>query len=580
MREQRFMIKLPQIKYLAICAAIFSGRIIFPLESSMPKESARVDTIKQAHGMEIEQDLSIPLRDGSSVCADVFRPIDSSQPHPVILTYGPYCKDMHFIDFNPTSYSLSPVQNEHMVWETPDPETWTKEGYIIVRIDQRGSGKSAGQLRILSSEFANDLYDVIEWLGTRSWSNGKVGMLGVSYYAVSQWIAASMNPPHLAAIIPWEGFADAYRDAVRHGGIPSDVFMNSWYYTKLQTNQHGKGFSAENVLTQYLEIPNWPKAVVEASLATNPFWTNSFLPSEQTFSSIQIPVYSSGNWGGFALHGKGNITGFQQISSKHKWLQMHTGNYVNSFYGEEGVAEQKRFFDKFLKGIDNDMLSIPPIQLAIRYGSGNQYTWRYENEWPLARTQWTSFYLDANTRSLNICKPLNISRADYDAKTAPVTFLTTFAESTEITGPIKLKLWVSSTTDDIDFFIVLKKFDSNGKEMIQVNATHTPGPVAKGWLRASHRKLDANRSKPYQPYLTHDEILPLIPGEIVPVEIEVWPTSMVFEAETSLAVVISSMDDRTAGRYLHKEREDQTSITTIWTGSNYDSHILLPLIPN
>lgn len=546
----------------------------------------RTNTEQPQHTMLIEKDQAIMLRDGVSVFADLFRPSDTSKQYPVIFTYGPYCKDLHFADFDPITYSKSPVQNENMVWETPDPETWVKDGYIVVRIDQRGSGKSPGEVRILSSEFANDLYDVIEWLGTQPWSNGKVGMLGVSYYAVSQWIAAGMNPPHLAAIIPWEGFTDAYRDAARQGGILSNTFLNGWYRGRVLAGQHGKGTADQAVLAQNLEIPNWPKAVAAARLATDPFWTNRFLPSASNLSAIQIPVYSSGNWGGFSLHGKGNIEGFQQVSSPHKWLQMHTGNYVNSFYGKEGVADQKRFFDQFLKGTDNDMLSVPLIKLAIRYGGGDQYTWRYENEWPLARTLWTPFYLESHTGSLNALKPSNASKVAYEEKTTTVTFLTTpFVENTEITGPIKLKLWVSSNTNDTDLFVSLKKIDSHGKDMVQVNTTHTPGPVTKGWLRVSHRKLDSNRSKPYEPYLSHDEILPLTPGQVVPVEIEVWPTSMVFEAGTRLALVIGGTDDPSTDTFFHNDSADRTSsslpsITTIWTGSNYNSHVLLPVIPN
>jgi uncharacterized protein len=569
-----------QIKYLvSICVSAV-------LCSVMSLSYASVSNIQHQHTMLVEKDQQIILRDGAAVFADIFRPADATQKYPVIFTYGPYCKDQHFINFDPTTYAKSPMKNENMVWETPDPETWVKDGYIVVRIDQLGSCKSPGKVRILSKAFANDLYDVIEWLGTRPWSSGKVGMLGVSYYAASQWIAAEMHPPHLAAIIPWEGFADAYRDAARQGGILSNTFINGWYHHRVLAAQYGKGTINRDVLAKNLEIPDWPKAVAAARLATDPFWINSFLPYLPSLSTIDIPVYSSGNWGGFALHGKGNIDAFQQVSSSHKWLQMHTGNFVKSFYGKEGVADQKQFFDRFLKGADNGMLSIPPIKLAIRYGSGDQYTWRYENEWPLARTQWTPFYLNGKTGSLNVTAQSNISKVEYAEKTASVTFITKpFVENTEITGPIKLKLWVSSTVNDTDLFVVIKKIDSSGKEMLQVNTTHTPGPVTKGWLRASHRKLDPSRSKPYQPYLTHDEILPLVPGEIVPVEIEVWPTSMIFEAGTTLAVVISGTDDPTTDTFFHNDSADRAAsslapITTIWTGAKYDSHILLPVIPS
>lgn len=580
------MIQIKKIKDFSFASIFFiSVMLLLYFLSGFSAQALESSIYSQYLPLVVEKDQKIPLRDGAFVFGDIFRPSDMSQQYPVIFTYGPYCKDMHFIDFDPITYSKSPVQNEHMVWETPDPETWVKDGYIVVRIDQRGSGKSPGQIRILSREFANDLYDVIEWLGTQSWSNGKVGMIGVSYYAVSQWIAAVHQPPHLAAIIPWEGFADAYRDAVRHGGILSNTFLKGWYYHRVISGQHAKGALNSDSLAQNLEISNWPEAVADARLAVDPFWKSNFLPSLLNLSQIKIPVYSSGNWGGFALHGKGNIDGFQQTASPYKWLQMHTGNYVNSFYGKEGVADQKRFFDQFLKGVDNDMLSIPPIKLAIRYGSGDQYNWRYENEWPLARTQWTPLYLDAKKGALNATLSPYLTKVDYDEKTGCATFLTTqFAESTEITGPIKLKLWVSSTTDDADLFITLKKLDSEGKEMVQVNTTHTLGPVTKGWLRVSHRKLDPNRSKFYQPYLAHDEILPLNPEEVVPVEIELWPTSMVFEAETTLVIVIRGMDDPTTDTFFHNSSTDRTSsivpsVTTIWTGSNYDSHVLLPVIP-
>lgn len=575
-------------KYLIGAVALLSSAIVsfFPPHSLATDNNA--GNTQQTLSMLVEKDQAITLRDGVIVFGDVFRPADSNEQHPVIFTYGPYCKDTHFSNFDRVTYARSPIKNDNMVWETPDPETWVRDGYVVVRIDQRGSCKSPGQVRLLSRGFANDLYDVIEWLGTRPWSNGKVGMLGVSYYAVAQWIAAGMNPPHLAAIIPWEGFADAYRDAARHGGIFSNTFINGWYHARVLSDQHGKGTLSKEELAKNLEISNWPNAVVAAKLATDSFWTNSFLPSLSSLNVIRIPVYSSGNWGGFALHGKGNIDGFQQVSSTHKWLQMHTGNFVKSFYGKEGVEDQKRFFDKFLKGIDNDMLSIPPIKLAIRYGRDDQYNWRYENEWPLARTLWTPFYLEAKTGSLNATAQSNVSKLAYAEKTGDARFSTKpFLESTEITGPIMLKLWVSSNTDDIDLFVTLKKIDSDGKEMTQVNATNEiedQGPVTKGWLRVSHRKLDSGRSKPYQPYHKHDEILPLVPGEIVPVEIEVWPTSMVFEAGTTLEVVVSGADDPTTSTFFHNDSADRTNsnvppITTIWTGSNYDSHILLPIIP-
>jgi putative CocE/NonD family hydrolase len=117
--------------------------------------------------------------------------------------------------------------NRYQNWETADPEKWVPDGYVCVRVDSRGAGRSPGYLDIFSAQETRDYYECIEWAGTQPWSNGKVGLLGISYYAISQWLVAALQPPHLAAICPWEGASDYYREFTHHGGI-LDTFVSVW----------------------------------------------------------------------------------------------------------------------------------------------------------------------------------------------------------------------------------------------------------------------------------------------------------------------------------------------------------------
>ncbi|HEY4832638.1 MAG TPA: CocE/NonD family hydrolase C-terminal non-catalytic domain-containing protein, partial [Waddliaceae bacterium] len=179
----------------------------------------------------------------------------------------------------------------------------------------------------------------------------------------------------------------------------------------------------------------------------------------------------------------------------------------------------------------------------------------------------------------SLAPQISVAKVDYPSKTGAIIFFTPpFMENTEITGPIRLKLWVSSTTDAVDLFVIIKKFDSNKKEIVEVSTSIK-------WVPISACKQDPVDNKPYQPLQIHDQIFRLTPGEIFPVEVEILPSAMVFEAGTILAVVVGAKDDATTDTSSHKDRADQApassvpAINTIWTGSNYDSSVLLPVIP-
>lgn len=532
-----------------------------------------------------QKDVQIPMRDGGVLVADIFEP-DEPGEYPVILSVGPYGKDIPFHTFNATCYAKSPWKSPYMVWETVDPSWWVPRGYVVVRTDMRGMHKSRGRIDLHGQREMNDYCDAINWSGTQSWSNGKVGLCGVSYFAFTQWQVAAQQPEHLAAIIPWEGFSDFYREEQRHGGIFCNGFVSDrWYALRIIRGQHGKGTVGEPLLSseelaenRAFELPD----EIRARELIDEFYQGM----TADLSKVKVPVYSSGNWGGMGLHGRGCIQGYLGVSSEHKWLEMHNNNFVESFYGEEGLQTQLRFLDYWLKGVDNGLLDTPPIKLAIRRGGGNGFTWRFENEWPLARTQWTRVYLDAAKHRLGDTAPEVGSSTSFGGATGSVEFRTEpFKTDTELTGPLMAKLWVSSSTSDMDIFIDIRQYGADGKP-VQVETTYLMnGPVTKGWLRVSHRKLDDNRSLPYQPVHTHDQLQKLVPGDVVPVEVEIWPTSMVFEKGCTLALSISCCDGDAPGQFYHNDPVDRPDAVflvgtySVFAGGQYESYLLLPIIP-
>lgn len=521
------------------------------------------------YGLTIERDVQVPLRDGAHVVADVFRP-DGGERHPVIMTLGPYSKDIHFSDWNPRlDYARLPERGPYMHWETVNPEWWVPQGYVVIRVDARGTGKSPGRSVRLSAGEARDFYDAVEWAATQPYCNGRVAVMGISYFAMNAWRVAAEQPPHLAAIVPWEGALDTYRDASRHGGIYSNGFNRSW----AQNLRQREGKPAADGGERSQQVP--PELIDD--------------PAQHApdLSRIQVPLFSAGNWGGAALHLRGNVEGFLGAGSAFKLLQIHSGDHIAPFYSLEGRFLQRRFLDHFLKDIDTGITREPRVRLAIRRG-GDDYHWRYEDEWPIARTRWTPFYLDAAHMSLTPSAATLSTRVSFDADpkqpladTRARFALAPFEQPTEITGPIKLKLWISSNAADADLFAIVRKLDRKGDEVRFPGQSSPAIAAAYGWLRASHRKLDSARSTPYRPFHTHDELQPLEKNVIVPVEIEIWPTSVAFESGERLVLEVASRDDAGVAPFLHDHPEDRklTGSTTLHCGGAHDAHLLLPIIP-
>jgi predicted acyl esterase len=549
----------------------------------------------RAYALLIEKDVDVSMRDGARLKADVFRPDDDGK-FPAILNLGPYQKDKLWVP-PPT---LEEKPNPHMNWETVNPDWWVPKGYAAVRVDGRGSGKSPGQCEPWSLQEAIDFYDAIEWAAKQPWCNGKVGLSGISYFAINQWFVANLQPPSLKAIIPWEGFADLYRDALFHGGLLS-LFMPNWFTAHLM--HHTVGRASQN-------LPDaWQTNTVYFWLHNN-LDSGAFHGAQAQWDKITVPMFTVGNWSGMALHLRGNTEAFMRAASKHKKLRIHAGRHVHPFYTEDGRRDQLRFLDYWLKGIDNGIMNEPPVKLAIRKGR-DEVEWRNEHEWPLARTRWTKLYFDVskpapgmaeNAAGLVSTNPDTSASRTYPASSLGSMGSTSAASSQvmgggikpgmgisfetpplpqdlEVTGPLAASFWVSSSTEDMDLFLTLRNIDADGNEILETGQQGAPVPVAKGWLRVSHRELDPQLTLPYRPYHKHTRRLYLTPGEIVKVDVEVWPTSMVFKRGHRIRLDVQPRDGVGSASYMHYHADYNAGTNTIYAGGEYESYLLLPVIP-
>lgn len=582
----------------------------------MLKNNSTVQTELRA-GMNIDWDVPIKMDDGLILRADVFRP-EKPGKYPVILSYGPYAKGLAFQEGYPSAWQKMITDhpdvphgssNLFQNWEVVDPEKWVPEGYICVRVDSRGCGRSPGFIDHFSPRETDDFYQCIEWSGIQPRSSGKVGLSGVSYFGINQWQVASRNPPHLAAMCIWEGAADWYRDMTHHGGILSTFWAN-WYDMQVKTVQYGLGERGpRSPATGALVCGD--ETFSESELAKNrcqfgddilshPLDDEYHRARSAAWDKITVPFLSAGNWGGQGLHLRGNSESFIRAASKNKWLEMHGLEHWTHFYTDYGVALQKRFFAHFLKGEDNGWDKEQPVRLQIRHPKG--FVERQESSWPIDRTIWQKMYLQDNgqLKETNLSK--TASSIAFAAQGDGLSFLSEpLQQETEITGPLALKLLISSDTSDADLFAVLRAYTPDLREITFAGAIDPHTPIAQGWLRASHRELDEALSKPYRPYHKHQKRQMLKPGEKVALDIELWPTSIVLPVGYRLGLSIRGKDyifaEKTGlklsnfknellgcGPFLHNEPRDRAPLlyngnTTIHFDPNQPSYLVLPVIP-
>ncbi|PMD19588.1 alpha/beta-hydrolase [Hyaloscypha hepaticicola] len=577
------------------------------------------------NGLIFEKNVSIPRAGTFPIRCNVYRPIAEGERFPVLVTYGPYGKDISYSNFHASSFSeVNPEhKSKYSAWETPDPVFWTKNGYVVVRADERGLGQSPGLLDTMSKGTSECFFDVVEWAAEQPWSSGKVGLLGISYYAGSQWRVAARQPKGLAAIIPWEGMSDYYRDRCRHGGILSNTFIKFWWDRQVITNQYGRPSRAAS---------KWGEDTIEGDLspkvlatnrrdqnddnANNRFRDDEYYASKEfSLADIKVPLLSVANWGGILLHLRGNVEGYTWAGSNFKYLRFITGRHDLPFYYHDEVEVQKSFLDAFLKGNDTVGWSVPgkvsPVSIVLRKGNVGfnnppaeaLYERREETAWPIPRGQYIKYHLIPDgSLSKSASFQGSATSVSYQAlgslqKPELIQFSTPPMErDTVFTGHIVARLSVSVTPEDpesadnkdIDLFLTLRYISPSGEEVHYTGTAGDPIPLAKGWLRVSMRKVDENNPKnrsylPHRNYFSTD-VQQVKAGEVYTVDVEIWPTNVIAEKGGRVVFEVSSGDTQGSEIFQHTSEVDRPRSTfagknNIHLGPGLENYVVLPIIP-
>ncbi|UGU34133.1 CocE/NonD family hydrolase [Mycolicibacterium smegmatis] len=516
----------------------------------------------------VRHDVPVTTRDGTVLRVNVHLPAGEN-PVPVLLCAHPYGKDKVPVRKKRGRGYALPFQYRVLrqparvrfssltTWEAPDPAWWTKQGFAVVNCDLRGAGTSGGVGSPLSDQEGEDVYDLVEWAAAQPWSTGAVGMIGVSYLAISQWKSAALRPPHLRAIVPWEGMTDPYRDLLHPGGIAETGFIKLWSRS-LRDTRLKYDLGKEN-----------------SSRPRYDDWWRSLVPA---LDRIEVPALICGSFSDNNLHTRGSVRGFEQIGSAERHLYTHRGGKWAAFYSDDALRTQLAFLLRHLRG--GTAQELPRVRLEVRESRDRVVAVRDEAQWPLPSTRWTPLYLhDAGLRA---APPDAAGSISFDTRRAAARFGWTLPEDTELTGPMALRLYLSADTDDVDLFVGVEKWD--GARYVPFEGSYGFGRdrVTTGWLRASMRALDESRSRPFEPVPTFTDPRPLRPGEVVPVDIPLGPSSTLFRAGEQLRLVV-------AGRWLWPrnpltgqfpaayERRSRGTATLHW-GPDRQARLLVPVV--
>ena len=584
--------------------------------------AARNEVRRNILGIRRYRNIKVPLQNGSYVYADVFRP-DKDGRFPVVMNCGVYGRAFHHHSICDESGIEKHEQEEERYFqgnsdglifenhETVNTADWVPHDYAVMRVDGPGTGGSPGKLAPWGFSTAEAYRDAIEWAGEQSWSNGNVGLWGMSYYAMTQHAAASLAPSHLKAMIAIGTDVDLYEEVAYTGGVLNSEFFPFWFKAGVQTAICGE-----------VEIVDF-MAVAKAAPFKDSNLVRIFGPKSEVLMSPDMSKVTVPLW---AVASTTHPAHFHQLGASEAYLATKTTNKKIDFwedwftrsYSAASVADHRAFFDFWLKGIDNGIMQKPPVRLDVRTGDGSSYLLEAD-EWPIASTKYVRLYLDAAPSDwagdsqrddflrLSFTEASEDHRADYAAEIPPerragppspvlallawqtgITFITEpMSEDMVFAGYSRARLWVSSTSPDMDIYLALRIHDEQGREVDYVG----PGtmgmptshyPLAKGWLKVSHRKVDKSRSTAYTVKHTHLQAdhAPLENGQVVAVDIEIIPNTAVIHKGHRIRLDIQPFDGFHHGtRHAYDPSYHDGARNAIYTGPNHQSYIQLPIVP-
>jgi uncharacterized protein len=526
----------------------------------------------------LEKDIAVTLRDGVSIYVDVFRPAGAGKV-PVIMAWSPYGKGQGSSPSAKGVFEL--VGLDHGIvsglhkFEGPDPAYWCAQGYAICNPDMRGTINSDGDSVLWDRQEGRDGYDLIEWLGVQDWCNGKVGMSGTSYLAASQWFTAAEQPPHLAAINPWEGVSDTYRDLVMRGGMPDTGFA--------QMLQEG-AFWGKNRKEDIL-------AEAELYPTINALWQKKI----PRLDRIRVPAYVVASFTN-TLHTIGTFRAWRRIESEQKWLRIHNSQEWPDYYDEANRDDLRRFFDHFLKGDDNGWEQTPRVRYAVLDLEGGDRVNVPAEQFPPEGVSSIKYYLDGHTRTLRTEAPADEVSVVYSAHANPgwASFIVRFDEETVLVGYPKAQLYVEAKgADDMDLFVFVQKLDAHGTPLQSFTVPNQSAMMhdvtergasilrykgSNGRLRVSMRHLDETLSTDEIPAHTFDRVEKLLPGELAEIEVDLSPVGLVFHRGQQLRLIVSAQN--LIGPMMPGNREyipQNSGQHVIHSGGSHASYLQLPV---
>ncbi|WP_417562698.1 CocE/NonD family hydrolase [Microbacterium sp.] len=517
-----------------------------------------------------ERDVAVTMGDGTVLRVNVYLP-PGEGPFPVLLSAHPYGKDaLPRLHGRRARFSVqyrimrqtAPVSISTLTsWEAPDPAWWTGQGYAVVNADLRGAGTSDGVGSLMSDAEARDIAELIEWAGHSPWSNGRVGMLGVSYLAMSQYKAAALAPPSLKAICPWEGMTDAYRDLMRPGGIRERGFTTIWAMATARAARLDTDIRAEQK-----KRPLYDE------------WWQQLAPD---LPKIHVPMLVCTSFSDNDLHSRGSFRAFERVSSVERFAYTHRGGKWATFYSEPARTAQREFFDEHLRGAPTSPRA--RVRLEVRESGDGIAEVRGEDAWPLTGTEWMPLHLRSGG-TLDPEPAGEPGRLQFRVRRHAASFTFVMAEDMELTGPMSLRLWLSvDGADDVDLVAGVEKW--RGGEYVGFEGSYGFGRdrVATGWQKASLRELDEQASRVGEPVHTFRAPQPLTPGQIVPVDIALGPSATLFRAGESLRLVIGGRwlwpANPLTGNFPARYHCTRRGGCTLYWGPDRPAQLLVPRIP-
>jgi predicted acyl esterase len=538
--------------------------------------------------------LSVRMRDGVRIAAALYLPRGGkakARRYPTLLAASPYRFDNN----------VAPALPMFLWRETGPIEWYLEQGYAFVHMDARGTGRSGGEYRYMCPEEQRDLYEVIEWLARQKWSNGKVGGIGQSYYARMQWFMAIQNPPSLGCVAPYDGNVDTYRSSAYTGGIPGN-FPTSWYNGTVRMLNASPASGPSRLV-------EWDYVFTVRKHNTYDRWWRERAAAEN-LHKVRVPVFSIGVWRKVDLHLNGNIVGYERSGGPKKLLVFGSENLYAAVQDFSSIAFHEKyllpFYDRYLKGRDSGYDALP----AVRYFASGAKEMRTAAAWPPPEAVYATWYLgkgptgsvtSLNDGALGTKAPAAAESStayDYpdsgwrqgvvgngpEGRPDPARRVLTFtgaplAAELEIAGPIKLVLYAASSQTDTDFIVKLSEQYPQSAEDRGKDLNPRYQIVTKGWLRASHRKLDPKRSSEHAPVYTHTDPEPIVPGKVVRYEIAVMPTAHRFRAGSRIRLEIANGDSSvTEGVFSHEYSAAKIGRDTIFHDRGRPSQIALPVI--